>query len=342
MIDPLKMDAVLRRGPAVATIVSEWRVVDEQRRKLQAELDGLRQEANLANERMGPLAKEIGAARRYYRPKEAALLARRHGVYLIGRIVCFEDPVLSSALPERSAMTTPRPRLLGVGLYTRADAVRLLKMTPSRVGRWVKGCSYRLSYTPDRERRDQPPVVRVRLPRIGGTTLISFLDLMELRVVKALVDQGISLQHVRRVAKIASEVFRTPYPFASRRIYTDGVEVFASLARDAGIADLIELSARHAQIIAGQVVAPYLVELDFDPRSQLAERWWPLGKSVPVVLDPKVAFGAPVVAGTATRTDVVAALAEAVDAAAAADAYRIGRVEVEAAARFESELAAAA
>jgi hypothetical protein len=49
-----------------------------------------------------PLAKQIGAARPYYRPKQAALLARRHGVYLIGRIVCFEDPVLASAMPARA------------------------------------------------------------------------------------------------------------------------------------------------------------------------------------------------------------------------------------------------
>src|SRR5918994_824913 len=49
-----------------------------------------------------PLAKQIGAARPYYRPKQLGLLARRHGVYLIGRIVCFEDPVLASAMPARA------------------------------------------------------------------------------------------------------------------------------------------------------------------------------------------------------------------------------------------------
>ena len=53
-----------------------------------------------------PLAKQIGAARPYYRPKQAALLARRHGVYLIGRIVCFEDPVLASAMPARAVQRT--------------------------------------------------------------------------------------------------------------------------------------------------------------------------------------------------------------------------------------------
>ena len=49
-----------------------------------------------------PLAREVGAAKRYYRPKQAALLARRHGVYLVGRIVCFEDPMLAESMPERA------------------------------------------------------------------------------------------------------------------------------------------------------------------------------------------------------------------------------------------------
>jgi hypothetical protein len=47
-----------------------------------------------------PLASEIGAAKAYYRPRAVATLARRRGVYLIGRIVCFEDPILSVRRPE--------------------------------------------------------------------------------------------------------------------------------------------------------------------------------------------------------------------------------------------------
>lgn len=238
-------------------------------------------------------------------------------------------------------MPKPGLRLLGVGLYTRADAVRLLRMTPSRVARWVKGYSYWLTYTRQRERRAQPPVVRARLPRIEGSIVISFLDLMELRVIKALVDRGLSLQHVRRVARLASDLFQTPYPFASRRIFTDGQEVFASLSRTSDDPTLIELSAQHSQLIAAPIVQQYLTELDFDPKSSLAERWWPLGRNVPVVLDPKIAFGAPVIAGTATRTEIVAGLARAVHAEAAAEAYRIKPTAAHAALEFESQLAAA-
>jgi hypothetical protein len=46
-----------------------------------------------------PLASKVGAARPYYRPREAAKLIHRKGVYLIGRVVTFEDPRLSEGQP---------------------------------------------------------------------------------------------------------------------------------------------------------------------------------------------------------------------------------------------------
>jgi hypothetical protein len=47
-----------------------------------------------------PLASSSGAARTYYRPREVARLAHQHGVYLIGRVVSFQDPMLASARPD--------------------------------------------------------------------------------------------------------------------------------------------------------------------------------------------------------------------------------------------------
>jgi hypothetical protein len=47
-----------------------------------------------------PLAAAAGAGRSYYRPREVARLAHRHGVYLIGRVVCFQDPLLARARPD--------------------------------------------------------------------------------------------------------------------------------------------------------------------------------------------------------------------------------------------------
>src|SRR5260221_5254681 len=58
MLDPARIDDVLRRGGDVGTAVSAWKSLDERRRKLQNELDTMRQARNAANERMAKLDKK--------------------------------------------------------------------------------------------------------------------------------------------------------------------------------------------------------------------------------------------------------------------------------------------
>jgi hypothetical protein len=47
-----------------------------------------------------PLAREVGSARTYYNAKEVVRKVRAKGVYLVGRLVVFEDPLLSSQRPK--------------------------------------------------------------------------------------------------------------------------------------------------------------------------------------------------------------------------------------------------
>jgi hypothetical protein len=47
-----------------------------------------------------PLARTAGAVRGYYDPQAVARLLHARGIYLIGRIVVFQDPFLASARPE--------------------------------------------------------------------------------------------------------------------------------------------------------------------------------------------------------------------------------------------------
>jgi hypothetical protein len=46
------------------------------------------------------LASKVGATRDFYAPRAVAQLANERGVYLIGRVVVFEDPILSGARPD--------------------------------------------------------------------------------------------------------------------------------------------------------------------------------------------------------------------------------------------------
>ncbi len=53
-----------------------------------------------------PLAQRIGASRPHFKPREVVRLARANDVYLIGRIVVFQDPVLARARPDLAIRTS--------------------------------------------------------------------------------------------------------------------------------------------------------------------------------------------------------------------------------------------
>ncbi|HEV2902918.1 MAG TPA: putative glycoside hydrolase [Gaiellaceae bacterium] len=53
-----------------------------------------------------PLAKRVGAAMRYYDPVKAAKQVHDEGLFLIGRVVCFEDPYLSKGRPDLAIRTS--------------------------------------------------------------------------------------------------------------------------------------------------------------------------------------------------------------------------------------------
>lgn len=230
----------------------------------------------------------------------------------------------------------------GTGVYYRAEAARLLRMTPSRLRRWVSGYTYWLRYQLRPKRRRQPPVVKTDLPELEGLVALSFLELMELRIVRAFVDRGVPLQRVRKAAQLASIHFGTQHPFASRRVFTDGSSIFSALTPGGSDHRLIELAKdTHLQILFGEVLEPFLEEIDFDNSTALAFRWWPLGKGRPIVLDPRIAFGAPIVAGTRVRTDTIAGAVEKTPHGDVAEAFQVSEQQVTAAIEFESQLAAA-
>ncbi len=59
-----------------------------------------------------PLARRIGAVGPYYKARWAAKLAHAKGIYLIGRVVTFEDPVLSEQRPDLAIRTSDGSRWL--------------------------------------------------------------------------------------------------------------------------------------------------------------------------------------------------------------------------------------
>ena len=71
------------------------------------ELDIKEENGRIGFRRGAPaLAKAVGAAQSFYEASRAARLVHSRGLYLVGRIVVFEDPMLSSARPDLAVRRT--------------------------------------------------------------------------------------------------------------------------------------------------------------------------------------------------------------------------------------------
>jgi uncharacterized protein (DUF433 family)/DNA-binding transcriptional MerR regulator len=230
---------------------------------------------------------------------------------------------------------------LTVAIYDIPEVARLSQLSHSRVRRWLRGYSYEYGDGASRQTRHQAPVV----PR-EEAQYASFLDLIELRFAKAFLDRGFSPQKVRAAFAEAAELTGEDHPFARRRFFGMGLRIFLELQRQRPLShrraephnNLLELLT-HGQWAIGPIVREYASQVRFDRRSRAVTSWWPLGRRMPVMIDPRISAGAPVLKGHGIRTanlyDLY--LGESRNARAVADWMSVSVADVEAAVRFEEE-----
>jgi uncharacterized protein (DUF433 family) len=228
------------------------------------------------------------------------------------------------------------PRLLGVGLYTLTDAARLLHMPAATVRRWLNGYTYADS---SGQHHAAPLWASEIAPADGRPRGLSFRDLMELRIIHVLVDNGISLQAIRRGLEIARSEINENRPLSSARLKTDGVTWFLQVGQETSEPRLLDLVKRRGQYGFHGLIAPSFRDVDFEGMEPA--RWWPMGHAAGVVLDPKQRFGSPIIAeyGVPTSALALAASTEG-SAAAAARYYEVPLKAVRNAVEFERGLAA--
>ena len=223
-------------------------------------------------------------------------------------------------------------------LYTPAFAARLVDLEPSRVRRWLRGYDY--AYHSGRnkhpEKRHQAPVVRRSQTR--GERYASFLDLIDLLFIRGFVNEGISLQKLRRALEEADRLSKG-HRFAHEDFWTDGRRIFLQVENQ-GKALLQLLSG--GQWTIKDVVKRYAKQIDFSTDSGMAERWFPLGKTKPIVIDPRIGFGAPTILDknitTANIYDLY--IAENEDIGRVEEWFELGHKQVQSAVEFEKRIAA--
>jgi uncharacterized protein (DUF433 family)/DNA-binding transcriptional MerR regulator len=233
--------------------------------------------------------------------------------------------------------------VLDVPIYSVPAAGRFVGLNAARVRRWLKGYAFPYSDRQGGERwGHSPPVVPGH--EYEGRLYASFLHLMDLLFVREFLARGLSLQRIRKLLDEVREVTAAPH-FARRRLFARGQSVFLRLE-----AELEHHSGGYLELgSGGQLAIPKFVEMigkqiDFSATSNWAERWYPPGHSRIIVLDPKVSFGSPTIAGHRITTSTVheAYLAEDQDVKAVCDWMIVAPREVRAAVKFEQSLATAA
>jgi len=217
------------------------------------------------------------------------------------------------------------------GLYSIAEASRLTGIDARSVSRWLQGYHYQRSG----KRKDSPPVIASDYKPIDGKPALSFLDMMELRLVKKFRKHGLSFRKIRIAHERASKILSSRHPFASRKFVPDGRTILLQIANEEQDRDLLDLV--NAQYAMADILSPLLLDgIDFE--GELPARWRPANG---ILVDPRHAFGRPVVASCSIPSATLfAAYTAERSIEKVAKWYEVEPTEVKQAVDFESRSAA--
>lgn len=180
------------------------------------------------------------------------------------------------------------------------------------------------------------PVGEFRVEEEGRDRHFNFLSLIEVFTIAELRRQGISPLTLRNCRTELSERFETKYPFALKGLLVNG----RKMVKEMGEAVYLELGTNGQQAFE-QLISPFCKRIDFDKTTKLAERYFPGETDKHVVVDPRHAFGRPVISGTNITTEALNSLVKGGDKLEdIADDYGLTLGEVQSAIRFENHQAA--
>ncbi len=186
--------------------------------------------------------------------------------------------------------------------YSVPEAAQYLQIPLSTLRSWVVGRNYPVRGGAQRFR----PLLKA--PAGSDTPLLSFFNLVEAHVLDSIRHVfRVDLAAVRRALTFVERRFPSPHPLADRTFETDGKDLFI---RELG--DLISAS-EGGQLGFRDILDAHLRRIDRDERG-VAERLFLFTRGADhsadepraVVVDARLSFGRPVLAGTGVPTAVIA------------------------------------
>lgn len=183
------------------------------------------------------------------------------------------------------ALPSGDPRL-SRPLFTLRESAAYLGVPVSTLHLWARGGE---------------PLVTV-FPRAGRTATVPFVGFAEGFVLSALRKAGVPMQRIRpAVAKLSHE-FGLDHALASRRVYTDGAEVIFDYAKHAGDRQLLTV-VRTGQQHFEEVIRGYLKPITYGDDGWAEQLRLPAYTTAEVLVDPRQAFGQPLVVHGGARVE---------------------------------------
>jgi hypothetical protein len=236
-----------------------------------------------------------------------------------------------SGFDSKDEVSEEMTKLVGLGLYTPAEAGRLLQIAPSKISRWLRGH--------EANGRKYAPLWESQVDLNDGHAYLGFRDLMEVRIANKFISYGISPQRVRSAIILANEMLGQERPLSTDRFKTDGREIFFRVLEKDQDGEESErlLNLFRRQYEFRQIIEPLLKTVDFDSDGE-PTHWWPYGRKANIIVDPARSFGQPIDAASSVPTAALAAAAQREGIPAAARSYFVTQKSVRNALRFETFL----
>lgn len=129
----------------------------------------------------------------------------------------------------------------------------------------------------------------------------SFLQLIEIVVAaKFRKAEHESFKTVRRAYDNARKIYNYEYPFAHLELKAIGGHI-VHIMRVPGAS--LQAIDRPEQFTLPDLVQETLTQIEYE--YELATRWWPVGKNIPIVVDPHISAGLPVVKGRGITVEAI-------------------------------------
>jgi uncharacterized protein (DUF433 family) len=144
----------------------------------------------------------------------------------------------------------------------------------------------------------------------GYELILSFEDLISMRVIAALRSLGVTWQKIHVAEKYLRKKTGYLRPFAVKQVWSDTANIFAELEKDVFLA-----ASRQGQIAIPELLGEYLQpvgDMTFDKHKSVlvASTWTPHSD---ITLNPLVQYGEPCITGTRMRTRILAEMVNSSD-----------------------------